>query len=108
MHLSGVAVRTDQVQLLVGLLTGDELAAKLKLAITNRNDLVALSASDRERIVDVLPDPPPSGLAELRSVLVQQLKQARAREASESRSREAQRMREGRELRKQRADEPLS
>jgi len=31
MHLSGVAVRTDQVQLLVGLLNADELAAKFRL-----------------------------------------------------------------------------
>ena len=101
MHLSGVAVRTDQVQLLLGLLNGDELAAKLQLAIKNGNDLVALSPSDRERIVDVLPDPPPSGLGELRSVLVQQLKQARDRETREARSREAQQMRDARESRKQ-------
>jgi hypothetical protein len=101
MHLSGVAVRTDQVQLLVGLLNGDELAAKLQLAGKNGNDLVALSPSDRERIVDVLPDPPPSGLAELRSVLVQQLKQSRDRETREARSREAQQMRDARELRRQ-------
>jgi hypothetical protein len=101
MHLSGVAVRTDQVQLLVGLLNGDELAAKLELASKNRNDLVALSRPDRERIVDVLPDPPPSGLAELRSVLFQQLKQAQDRETKEARSREAQQMRDARELRKQ-------
>jgi len=90
------------VQLLVGLLNADELAAKLKLASKNGNDLVALSRPDRERIVDVLPDPPPSGLAELRSVLVQQLKQAQDRETREARSREAQQMRDARELRKQR------
>ena len=100
MHLSGVAVRTDQVQLLAGLLNGDDLAAKLQLAVKNRNDLVALSSSDRVRIVDVLPDPPPSGLAELRSVLVRQLKQARDRETQAARSREAQQMRDARELRK--------
>jgi hypothetical protein len=101
MHLSGVAVRTDQVQLLAGLLNGDDLAAKLKRAIKNRNDLVALSPSDRERIVDVLPDPPPSGLAELRSVLVRQLKQARDRETQAVRSREAQKLRDAREYRTQ-------
>ena len=61
MHLSGVAVRIDQVRLLAGLLKGDDLAAKLDLAVKNRNDLVALSPSDRARIVDVLPDPPPPG-----------------------------------------------
>ena len=101
MHLSGVPVRTNHVQLLVGLLDGDDLAAKLELAIKNGNDLVALSPSDRELIVDVLPNPPPSGLAELRNVLVQQLKQARDRETRDARSREAQQMREARELRKQ-------
>ena len=100
MHLSGVAVRTDQVQVLAGLLKGDALAAKLELALKNRNDLVALSASDHARIIDVLPDPPPSGLAELRTVLVKQLKQARDRETQAARSREAQQMRDARERRK--------
>ena len=100
MHLSGVAVRTDQVQLLAGLLNGDDLAAKLGLAVKNGNDLVALSSSDRARIIDVLPDPPPSGLAELRTVLVKQLKQARDRETQAARSREAQQMRDARDRRK--------
>ena len=100
MHLSGVAVRTDQVQLLAGLLTGDDLAAKLELAVKNGNDLVSLSPSDRARIIDVLPDPPPSGLAELRTVLVKQLKQARDRETQAARSREAQQMRDARDSRK--------
>src|SRR4026208_1463213 len=59
MHLSGVAVRTDQVQLLVGLLNADELAAKLKLASKNGNDLVALSRPDREPIGDGTPRPAP-------------------------------------------------
>jgi hypothetical protein len=99
MHLSGVAVRIDQVRLLSGLLKGDDLAAKLDLAVKNRNDLVALSPSDRARIVDVLPDPPPSGLAELRTVLVKQLKQARDRETQAARSREAQQLRDAREHR---------
>ena len=101
MHLSGVAVRIDQVRLLSGLLKGDDLAAKLDLAVKNRNDLVALSPSDRARIVDVLPGPPPSGLAELRTVLVKQLKQARDRETQAARSREAQQLRDARELREQ-------
>ena len=100
MHLSGVAVRTDQVQLLAGLLNGDDLAAKLELAVKNGNDLVSLSPSDRARIIDVLPDPPPSGLAELRTVLVKQLKQARDRETQAARSREAQQMRDARDSRK--------
>jgi hypothetical protein len=101
MHLSGVAVRTAQVRLLAGLLDGDDLAAKLELAVENGNDLVALSPSDRVRIVDVLPDSPPAGLAELRSVLVRQLQQARDREAQAARSREAQQARDAREIRRQ-------
>jgi hypothetical protein len=55
MHLSGVAVRVDQVQLLAGLLGGDDLAVKLRLALKNRNDLVGLSTADRARIVHVCP-----------------------------------------------------
>jgi hypothetical protein len=65
MRLSGVAVRADQVELVAGLSDGGDLAAKLRPAIRNRNDLVSLTTSDRARIVDVLPDPPPCGLAEL-------------------------------------------
>jgi len=101
MHLCGVAVRTDQVQLLAGLLDGDDLAVKLRLAVENRNDLVGISASDRLRIVDVLPDPPPPGLAELRSVIVRQLQAARDRESQAARSRTAQQLRDAREPRKQ-------
>jgi hypothetical protein len=91
--LSGVTVRNEQVQVLARLLEGEELAAKLTRAMKNKNDLVALSAADRQLIVTVL-DPIPSGLADLRDVLVKQLKQARERESREERSREAQRMRD--------------
>ena len=91
--LSGVTVRGDQVRLLARLLKGHELAAKLTRAAKNRNDLVALSSADRQLIVTVL-DPPPFGLAELRDVLVKQLRQAKEREARDGRSREAQRMRD--------------
>jgi hypothetical protein len=97
MHLSGVAVRVDEVQLLAGLFGGDDLAVKLRLALKNRNDLVGLSTADRARIVHVLPHPPPSGLAELRGVLVRQLKQVRDRETQAARSREAEYMRDARE-----------
>jgi hypothetical protein len=93
MVLSGVTVSSDQVQLLAGLLEGDELAAKLARAVENRNDLVALSSGDRQLILTVL-NPPPFGLVELRDVLVRQLRQAKEREAREERSREAQRLRE--------------
>lgn len=61
---------------------------KLRLAIKNRNDLVGLGTADRARIVHALPDTPPSGLAELRGVLVRQLKQVRDRETQVARSRE--------------------
>jgi hypothetical protein len=97
--LSGVTVRSDQVQLLADLLDGDELASTLTRALKNRNDLVALSAADRQRIVTLL-DPPPFGLIELRDVLVKQLRQAKEREARDARSREAERMRDGSRLRK--------
>jgi hypothetical protein len=73
MHLCGSACH--QVELLAGLLDGADLAAKLRLAIRNGNDLVSLRTSDRARIVGALPDPPPSGLAELRTVLVRESRQ---------------------------------
>ena len=93
MVLAGVTVRSEQVQLLTRLLKGEKLAAKLTRAMKHGNDLVALSAADRQLIVMVL-DPTPLGLAELRDVLVRQLRRAKEREAREERSREAQRMRD--------------
>lgn len=93
MVLSGVTVRNEQVRLLARLLEGEELAATLTRAMKNGNDLVALSSADRQLIVMVL-DPIPFGLAELRDVLVKQLRQAKEREAREERSREGQRMRD--------------
>src|SRR5262245_47256895 len=99
MVLAGVTVRTDQVQLLARLLEGDELASKLARGITNANQLVALSGADRQRIVDVLGDPPPSGLAELQSALVKQLKQHKEREAKAEQALQAQRAREARQSR---------
>lgn len=93
MVLSGVTVRIEQVHVLAGLLEGEQLGTKLTRAMKNGNDLVALSAADRQLIVMVL-DPAPAGLAELRDVLVKQLRQAQERDAREERSREAQRMRD--------------
>lgn len=93
MVLSGVTVRNEQVHVLAGLLEGEQLGTKLTRAMKNGNDLVALSAADRQLIVMVL-DPAPAGLAELRDVLVKQLRQAQERDAREERSREAQRMRD--------------
>lgn len=93
MVLSGVTVRNEHVQLLARLLQGEKLAAKLTRAMKNGNDLVALTSADRQQIVMVL-DPTPFGLAELRDVLIKQLRQAKERDAREERSREAQRMRD--------------
>lgn len=73
MILSGSAVRADNVHLLATMLDGDELATKLERAITNNNTIVALSIADRERIVAVITGGP-AGFAELRRVLVTQLK----------------------------------
>jgi hypothetical protein len=71
--LSGTSVRSDAVRLLATLLGGDALAQKLDRAVANGNSIVALSIDDRQRIVDVLEEPP-SSLSELRKVLVTQLK----------------------------------
>jgi hypothetical protein len=91
MMLSGVRVRTQQVQLLASMLDGDALAQKLERGIANGNTIVALSIEDRHRIVAVLDDPP-SGLAELQYVLITQLKKHKDREAQEQRSRLNQEM----------------
>jgi hypothetical protein len=95
--LSGSAVRTDNVQLLATMLQGDELATKLERAITNNNTIVALSIADRERIVAVIADGP-AGFAELRSVLVTQLRKHHEREAQVRRLRlDRERLRRERE-----------
>ena len=87
MNLSGSEVRTGNVLLLAGLLDGDETAAKLERGIHNGNPIVALSFADRERIVAVLGPDTPSGLAELHTRLVKQLKHRHDRERSEQRMR---------------------
>jgi hypothetical protein len=87
MILSGSTVRTENVQLLAGMLDGDELAMKLERAVANKNTIVALSLDDRHRITAVLADDPPWGLAQLQGVLVKQLKQHKDREAQDLRVR---------------------
>ena len=75
MILSGSTVRTENVQLLAGMLDGDEFAVKLERAVANKNTIVGLSLDDRRRITAVLAEDAPWGLAQLQSVLVKQLKQ---------------------------------
>ncbi len=70
--LAGVAVRVEYVQLLAGRLGGDEVAQKLERAVANGNAIVALSLEDRQRILDVLEEPP-TALRELQTVLRSQL-----------------------------------
>ena len=79
-------MRRDQVLLLATLLDGDDLSVKLARGLENDNSIVALSVDDRQRIVAVLADPP-AGLAELKSVLVKQMKQLKDREHREGQSR---------------------
>lgn len=88
--LCGVAVRVENVLLLVDRLRGDELAQKLERAVANDNSIVALSLGDRQRILDVL-EQPSIGLAELRTVLKTQL------EKHAERQRRTERIRHGRE-----------
>ena len=87
MILSGTTVRPEQVRLLARMFEGEALGEKLERAITNSNSLVALSLDDRHRIVAVLGEETPAGLAELRVVLIRQLKQRSDREAQSRRIR---------------------
>lgn len=79
-------MRHDQVLLLASLLDGDDLSVKLARGLENENSIVALSVDDRQRIVAVLSDPP-AGLAELKSVLVKQMKQLKEREHRDGQAR---------------------
>ena len=87
MILSGSTVQTENVQLLAGMLDGDDLAVKLERAVANKNTIVGLSLDDRRRISAVLAEDAPWGLAQLQSVLVKQLKQHKDREAQDLRVR---------------------
>ena len=72
MRLAGVSVRDENIAALAELLLGasfEETADALLVALDSEQDLVALSAADREAILQVLDDPP-IGLAELRGVLL--------------------------------------
>ena len=77
--LAGEPVRNRNVVLLVNMLGGDELSAKLERGLGDENAIVALSSADRQRIVAVL-EHPPGELAGLRAVLVKQMKQQKERE----------------------------
>ncbi len=70
--LAGVSVRVEYVRLLAGRLGGDEVAQKLERAVANGNANVALSLEDRQRILNVLEEPP-MALRELQTVLRSQL-----------------------------------
>ena len=92
MNIAGVTVRPASVQLLATMLDG-ELAAKLERAVTYDNSIVAVSHSDRDQIIAALSDEIPSGLGELRSVLLKQLAQRRKQEARDGQIRAWERAR---------------
>ena len=73
--VAGEAVLGQHVRLLAEMLgTHHPLAVRLERALTQKNSMVALTSEDRERLLELLADPP-SGLAALRTVLLRQQKQ---------------------------------
>ena len=86
MNLAGATVATAHVRFLATMVDG-ELAAKLNRAITNNNEIVALSAADRTHLLAVLTETTPGGLLELRSVLTKHSAATRKREAQADRLR---------------------
>ena len=75
LSLAGVRIRREYALDLARRLTrvGSDSTARLLLdAVTHGEDIVALSAGDRERVLAVLEDPP-QGLAELRVALFDEL-----------------------------------
>jgi hypothetical protein len=86
MNLAGATVATAHVRFLATMVDG-ELAAKLNRAITNNNEIVALSAADRTHLLAVLSETTPGGLLELRSVLTKHSAATRKREAQADRFR---------------------
>ena len=77
------------MQFLAAMVDGD-LEAKLNRAITNNNEIVALSSADRTHLLDVLSETTPGALLELRTVLVKQRSDALKREAHDARLRRDQ------------------
>ena len=77
MSLCGLSVRADSVRALAVRMEDDQLGEKLERAVANDNTIVALSFEERQRIVDVLEDDAPAGLASLRTELSAQLKRHR-------------------------------
>ena len=86
MNLAGATVGTAHVRFLATMVDG-ELAAKLNRAISNNNEIVALSAADRTHLLAVLSETTPGGLLELRSVLTKHSAATRKREAQADRFR---------------------
>ncbi len=86
MIVAGATLRAEHVRLLARMLDG-ELAAKLDRAVANENSIVALTLSDRERIVAVLDRESPAALLELHDMLVKQFAQQKRRDAQELQTR---------------------
>jgi hypothetical protein len=86
MNLAGATVATAHVRFLATMVDG-ELAAKLNRAISNDNEIVALSADDRTHLLAVLTETTPGGLLELRSVLTKHSAATRKRDAQADRLR---------------------
>ena len=81
LRLAGVQVRDEDLLDLAWLLRNggfNDTADALIVALEAEQALVALSIADREAILRTLDDPP-IGLAELRGVLLRELRVARAR-----------------------------
>ncbi len=78
--VAGEAVLGQHVRLLADMLGAHPLAVRLERALAQKNSMVALTSEDRERLLELLADPP-SGLAALRTVLVRQQKQRDRRPA---------------------------
>ena len=80
MVVAGEAVLGQHVRLLAEMLGPHPLAVRLERALGQKNSMVALTSEDRERLLELLADPP-AGLAALRTVLVRQQKQRDRRPA---------------------------
>jgi hypothetical protein len=92
--LAGERLRPDLVRTLANLLPDDELAGRLLAALDTDTTIFALSDAQCEILIDALDESPPSSLASLRGVLVQQRDLRARRRETQQRTRRSEQERQ--------------
>jgi hypothetical protein len=76
--LAGISIPTKDVLELSSLVDDEELATKLRSAVVEDDKVIALETEERQTLLRALDDPPPVGLEDLRTTLLQEHERRRA------------------------------